>query len=120
MGDDAENSGGLRVRLTVTFTASRLAAPPYMAISRLSESELSVEKCPDGILAVEIPNFCQGGDDLFNNGSGWLVFLRADKKDKTTNDNNGETNLSIAKKKFIDNNDEVLLPFIKSSRQKLG
>ena len=31
--DEAEMSGGLRVRLTFTFTASGLAAPPYVFIS---------------------------------------------------------------------------------------
>ena len=30
--DDAENSGGLRVRLTFTFAASGLAASPYIAV----------------------------------------------------------------------------------------
>ncbi len=38
VGDDAENSGGLRVRLTFTFTASGLAAPPYIAVSGLNIS----------------------------------------------------------------------------------
>ena len=74
-------AGGLRVRLSVTCTASGLAAPPYVAGSGLTDSKLSPEECPGGILAAEIPNLCKGGDDLFNNGSGWLVFLWADKKE---------------------------------------
>ena len=114
-------AGGLRVRLTVTFTASGLAAPPYVAVSGLTDSELSPEDCPDGILAAEIPNLCKGGDDLFNNGPGWLVFLRADKKEKKSYDAESEQKvLSIANKKFIHYNDEVLVPFIRSIREKLG
>lgn len=99
VGDDAGNNGGLRVRLTFTFTASGLAAPPYVAVSGLTESELSVEKCPDGLLAAEIPGLCKGGDDIFNMGIGWLVFLRADKKDKS--EDKEEATLSIANKKFL-------------------
>ena len=80
MGEDAEILGGLRVRLTFTFIASGLAAPPYVAVSGLTTDELSVDECPDGILASKIPGLCKGGDDIFNDGIGWLVFLRADKK----------------------------------------
>ena len=114
VGSDAENSGGLRVRLTFTFTASGLAAPPYVSVSGLTEEELSVELCPDGILACKVPGLCKGGDDLHNNGYGWLVFLRADKRDKNS------PGLSIANKKFIHYNDDVLLPFIQGLREKLG
>ena len=83
-------AGGLRVRLSVTCTASGLAAPPYVAGSGLTDSKLSPEECPGGILAAEIPNLCKGGDDLFNNGSGWLVFLWADKKEKKSSDAESE------------------------------
>ena len=117
VGEDAESSGGLRVRLTVTFTASGLAAPPYVAVSGLTESELSVDKCPDGILAAEVEHLCKGGDDLFNKGTGWLVFLCVDGRDKKTQD---KEHLSIANKKILHYNDEVLLPFIRSIREKLG
>ena len=98
VGDDAENSGGLRVRLTFTFTASGLAAPPYVAVSGLTDEELSPELCPDGMLATEVPHLCKGGNDLFNEGKGWLVFLRADKKNNDAEQN--EEYLSIANKKF--------------------
>lgn len=117
VSNDAENSGGLRVRLTFTFTASGLAAPPYVAVSGLTDEELCPKKCPGGILATEVEGLCKGGDDLFNSGAGWLVFLRADKKE------NGEKEtdwMSIANKKFIHYNDDVLLPFIQSIRKKLG
>ena len=60
---------------------------------------MSVEKCPDGLLAAEIPGLCKGGDDIFNMGIGWLVFLRADKKDKS--EDKEEATLSIANKKFL-------------------
>ena len=118
VGDDAEMSGGLRVRLTFTFTASGLAAPPYIAVSGLSETELCPEKCPDGILAAEVPGLCKGGDDVSNKGNGWLVFLRADRKEKQDDDD--EAGLTIANKKFIHYNDDVLLPFIRAIREKLG
>ena len=112
VGEGVENSGGLHVCLTVTFTASGLSAPPYIAVSGLTASETSVEKCPGGILATKVEHLCKGGDDVFNKGSGWLVFLRADGKDK--DDNQDKTHLSIANKKFLHYNDEVLLPFIRS------
>ena len=80
VGDDAQNSGGLRVRLTFTFTAAGLAAPPYVAVSGLTDSELSPELCPEGLLPAAVPKLCKGGDDLFNTGIGWLVFLVQTKR----------------------------------------
>ncbi|KAL7536826.1 LOW QUALITY PROTEIN: hypothetical protein ACHAXR_007426 [Thalassiosira sp. AJA248-18] len=109
------------VKLTFTFTASGLAAPPYVAVSGLTEKELDPVLCPDGILATKVRGLCKGGDDLFNEGIGWLVFLRADKKDKSdNNDDNRDKDLSIANKKFMQYNDDVLLPFIRAIREKLG
>lgn len=113
VGHDAENSGGLRVRLMFTFTAAGLVAPPYVAVSGLTADELSPEICPDGIIAEKVARLCKGGDDLFNDGFGWLVFLRADKKDS-------DVDLSIANKKFMHYNDKVLLPFIQAIRERLG
>ncbi len=118
VGDDVQMAGGLRVRLTFTFTASGLAAPPYVAVSGLTEEELFPALCEHGILAEKIPGLCKGGDDLFNEGFGWLVFLRADRKNNKKDQE--EAALSIANKKFIHYNDEVLLPFIRSIREKLG
>ena len=118
VGNDAENSGGLRVRLTVTFTASGLAAPPYVAVSGLTEDELSPILCPDGIVAEKVAGLCKGGNDLFNDSFGWLVFLRADKK--VSKEEQEEAFLSIANKKFIHYNDKVLLPFIRKIRERLG
>ena len=46
VSDDAENSGGLRLRLTFTFTASGLAAPPYISVSGLTADELLVKPVP--------------------------------------------------------------------------
>jgi len=114
VGDDAENSGGLRVRLTFTFAASGLAAPPYISVSGLTDEEMSVEKCPDGVIATPVKGLCKGGDDIFNEGMGWLVFLRADKKGVK------DRPLSVANKKFMHYNDNVLLPFIRAIREKLG
>ena len=58
---------------------------------------------------------CKKGDDNFNNGYGWLVFLRANKKD-----NNGiteESRLGIGNKEFICYNNDVLIPFIQKAEQ---
>ena len=52
--DDGEMAGGLRVRLTFTFSAAGLAAPPYVSVSGLTAEELSVDACPDGILATKV------------------------------------------------------------------
>ena len=79
---------------------------------------MSPELCPNGILAAEVPGLCKGGDDIFKLDVGWLVFLRADRKDRP--DDGDEKALSIANKKFIHYNDDVLLPFICAIRQKLG
>ena len=51
--DDAENSGGLRVCLTFTFTASGMLAPLYVSVSGLANDELSVEACPDGAFDLQ-------------------------------------------------------------------
>jgi hypothetical protein len=118
--DDGEMAGGLRVRLTFTFSAAGLAAPPYVSVSGLTAEELSVDACPDGILATKVMRLCKGGDDLHNTGFGWLVFLRADKKEPTARGETSTGHLSIANKKFIHYNDDILLPFIKSVREAFG
>lgn len=118
VGDDAENSGGLHVWLTFTFTAVGLAAPPYSAVTGLDATELCPDACPDGILAAEVPGLDKAGDDTHNNGFGWLVFLRTDRKDRTQE--GGEPFLSITNRKFIHYNDDVLLPFIRKFCEKLG
>ena len=110
---NAENKGGLRVCLAVTLTASGLAVPPYIAVTKLTDAELSPEMCPDRILAVKVPGLCKGGRDIHNSGFGWLVFCRADKKDSSNS-------LSIANKKFIHYNDNVFMPFLREIRKKLG
>ena len=76
IGNDAENKGGLRVRLTVTIAALGLAAQPYIAVPGLTDAELSPELCLGGILAIKVPGLCKGGGDVFNSGFGWLVFCR--------------------------------------------
>ena len=117
VGSDAENSGGLRLRLTFTFTGSGLMAPPYVCVSGLTDQELPVDACPDGILVKEVPGLCKGGsNDVFAEGSGWLVFLRADPSQGGDN----EEAMSIANKKFVHYHTDVLLPFIRKVREKLG
>ena len=83
----------------------------------MSKEELSPELCPDGILVTKVPRLCKGGNDPFNNGFGWLVFLRADAKDPSHTD---EAWLSSANKKCMQYNDDVLVPFIRKLREDLG
>ena len=115
VGKDAENNGGLRVRLTFAFTASGFVAPPYIVVSGLTGDELCPKLCPDGILATEVPGLCKCGDEIFNNGIGWLVFLRVDPKDRT--DGGKNSSLSIANKKsFITMMMFSIPSFVKSAR----
>ncbi|KAL9178336.1 hypothetical protein ACHAXT_001764 [Thalassiosira profunda] len=116
VGDGAGSNGGLRVRLTFSMSASGMTAPLYVAVSGLTDEELSPELCPDGILSQRVDNLCKGGNDLFTSGFGYLVFLRADKKDK----DGKKPAMSIGNKKFVDYNTKVLLPFIRKIREKLG
>ena len=109
---------GLRIRITVTMTASGLTAPPYITVDGLTAEELCPILCEDGILATEVPGLCKGGDNIANSGSGWLVFLRADAKEKEGDDT--QAKLSIANKKFMQYNDDVMLPFIREIRKTLG
>lgn len=97
VGSDADCSGGLRARLTFAETATGLLAQTYVAISGLTTKELPMETCPDRILAMEIPGLCKGGsNNLFSEGGGWLVLLRADKP--KNEEAKQEIALSIAKK----------------------
>ena len=99
VGKDGANTGGLPMRLTLTFTAGGLAVPFYLSASRLPEEELLSELCPDGVLAAKVPGLCKGGDDIDNKGFGMLVLLRADRKDPSKELN--APRLTIANKKFI-------------------
>jgi len=69
-----------------------------------------------------VKKLCKGGDNLHNNGFGWLVFLCADKKEKRSDNVHPEVEwLSSQNKKFIDyKNDKVLLPFIQDVCKELG
>ena len=108
VGDDAENCGGLLVRLTFTFTASGMSAPLYVSISGLTAEELWAGACPDGILALKVPGIFKGGGDIFNEGFGWLVFVWLDKRDK----NDATPQLSIANINFMHYKYDAFLPFI--------
>ena len=93
-----------------------MSALLYVSISGLTTEDLSADACPDEILASKVPGLFKGGGDIFNEGFGWLFFLRADKRDK----NYATPQLSISNKKFMNYNDDILLPFIWSIREKLG
>ena len=95
-----------------------MSAPPYVCVSGLTADMLSIESCLRGILFTKVLRLYKGGNDVDCTGFGWLTFLRADKKDLATNTN--KHRLTIANKKFMHYNDDVLLPFIKSIHIKLG
>ena len=100
------------MRLTFTLTAIGLAAPPYIAVSGLTNATLDPVLCAYGILVAEVPGLCKGGDNIANNNIGWLVFLRADKDNKedrnTNKDSDNAPRLSVANKKCIYYNDQGL------------
>ena len=88
-----------------------------MSVSGLTVDELSVDACPDGILATKVMRLCKGRDDLHTIGFGWLVFLWANKKEPTTSKEASKENLSIPIKQIIHYNEDILLHFIKSVRE---
>ena len=63
-----------------------------------------------------ITRLYKGGDDLHNTDFGWLVFLRANKKEPTASGEASKDNLSITNKQNIHYDDNIL-PFIKSVRE---
>ena len=74
VGDDLENGGGLRVRVTFTLLATGQFAPVLISFSGLTEEELSQESCPDGILATKLFGVGKGGrHDV------WLTSMRKKK-----------------------------------------
>ena len=99
VGDDLENGGGLRVRLTFTLSATGQFAPVLISVSGLTEEELSRERCPDGILATKLFGVGKGGSVMGNQVFSWLHFLRADKKDNAGEAR--ESTLRISNKKFM-------------------
>ena len=109
VGYDAENYGGILVRLTFTFTASGMSAPLYVLISGLTAEDLWADACPNGILVSKVPGIFKGGGYIFNEGFGWLVFIRSDMRDK----NDATPWLNIANKHFMHCKYDALLPFIR-------
>mmetsp|Transcript_26066 Transcript_26066/g.56458 ORF Transcript_26066/g.56458 Transcript_26066/m.56458 type:complete len:159 (+) Transcript_26066:346-822(+) len=96
-------------------------APPYVAVTGLTEEELPAKACPDGIFLCKR---CQDSArvDLmmyvFAEGSGCLVLLRADKKaDRASQEAEA---MSIGNKKFAQYHRDVLMPFVRKVREKLG
>jgi len=54
------------------MTATGLMSPLYIDVSSLNEEELSPTTCPDAILPQKVKRLCRGGDDIHNDGFGWL------------------------------------------------
>ncbi len=116
VGHDAENSGGLRVRLTFTFTASGLYAPLLISVCGLTAEELSPEKCPDGLLAAKLRGI--GKADLDGEVWSMIYFLRADSKGN--HENKKKCKLNIMNKKFMQYNHDIVLPFIQRICEMFG
>ena len=64
--DKPEATGGLRLRLIFSITASGLSDSPYIAISGLNGEKLCSILCPDRFLAANVPGLCKGGDNVGN------------------------------------------------------
>ena len=47
-------------------------SPLYIDVSGLTEEELSPTICPGAILPQKVKRLCRGGDDIHNDGFGWL------------------------------------------------
>jgi len=97
-------------------------APVYVAVTGLTEEELDPVLCPSGFLPVKVPNLCKGGNEVHSNGGfGWVVFMRGDKMKKSYHPKaKDEPWFSMAHQKHLHYNKEVLLPFIKRTRELLG
>ncbi len=89
-------------------------APVVISVNGLTADELSPELCPDGLLATKLYGVGKGGNVLGNRVFSWLYFLRADKKCNAKDQE--KATLSIANKKFMKYNDDVLIPFIEQVR----
>ena len=98
--------GGMSIRLTYTMSSSGKLAPIFAQVLHLSERELPVETCPDGILLVAFPGLCIGSSvDSRHKHPGYVAFVRQGVDE------------SLVFAKYVD---KVFLPHVERLRQDLG
>ena len=111
--DDTGNTDGfrgLRVKHTVSMTASGHLAPMHVGIHGLSDKELSRELCPDGVYVMQLKGFCYGGgQDSQNKTIGRVIFMRSgfDTDPKISNDQYYHERYR----------NDVFLPFVEGTRE---
>ena len=104
--DNSKAMSGLRVKLTFTFSALGACAPLFVSITGLSERELPSSPC----IILKIEGLCIGGGGV-NVGckdTGYIFLMRS---------TGGKNDESVDKQRYKYYRDNVLLPFIKKSRQ---
>ena len=104
-----ESLRGLRIRHTITCNGVGNAAPFYLTIYGLSESELPSPTCHTGVYHLPIPGLYYGGNQNVSSSTvGHLVFIRSTKKeDETSTD---QLNHELYR-------NTVFLPYIEEVRQ---
>ena len=102
--DDSNNMCGLRVKLTYTFTGAGTMAPIFISVLGLNEKELPQDQC----VSLKINGLCVGGGGVTvgETRHGTLLFTRGDK--------------DMDKNRYQIYRDEVLLPFIRTTRSEFG
>ena len=100
---------GIRIRHTVSFNGVGNAAPFYMTIYGLSDSELPKETCPSGVYHMMLPGFSYGANRNCSNSTvGHIVFIRStSKEDDISTD---QLNHELYRK-------QVFLPWVEETRE---
>jgi hypothetical protein len=74
---DQSMKNGLRVKFLVTLSAGATAAPLFVMISGLTDTEMPSYKYPDGYKCFKIQGLAPCGTvDIYNNSHGYLCFCR--------------------------------------------
>ena len=77
--NDTSGKMGVRVYLTQGINAGGMAAPLCMSLRNLTERELPIEVCPNGVMVIPIAglNLASGASlEALSSGTGYLVLLR--------------------------------------------
>ena len=100
---------GTRIRHTVSFNGVGNAAPFYISVYGLSETELPSETCPSGVFPLMIPGFCYGGSQNCASATvGYIVFIRSTNKEN--NVSTDQLNHELYRK-------QVFLPWVEQTRE---
>ena len=99
--DDSNMMNGMRVKLTFTFSAIGTCALIFISISGLTPKELPKEAC----IILQVEGLCIDGGEVSidNKEKGYVMFMRNDA--------------DADKYRYKYYRDEVLIPFIQSTRK---